>query len=337
MVFHAGVALKAGIKYQVVMLTQMHRTFYTNHEWQNLEGAVPSPAIQPEEALGEGSDLGDVGERPSVEACREVCAQLILCTVAIFRRGDRHCIVADLSRRAAPRETQVSAETVTLFLLERRSQFHVADLWSIEDGSRSVVESSSAALNTHSVRSALAPDPRWHPLEGLKIVDPEGQMVEGPFELLRPLALRLRVDQGSVLQAQDILRLYLWPLTAWDLTVVPKASCAIQEPSAKTQEKPTASSVRPDVGHFMCAAVCRAAGDCCWFSMVKVSFLLSICLCNALPMSFDLTTMSLRSVDHDSCKDREKDCGSLKQQLRDLQGRCRHPAAELCNMAASDL
>ena len=78
MVFHAGVALKAGIKYQVVMLTQMHRTFYTNHEWQNLEGAVPSPAIQPEEALGEGSDLGDVGERPSVEACREVCAQLIL-------------------------------------------------------------------------------------------------------------------------------------------------------------------------------------------------------------------------------------------------------------------
>lgn len=26
-------------------------------------------------------------------------------------------------------------------------------------------------------------------------------------------------------QAQDILRLYLWPLTAWDLTVVPKASC----------------------------------------------------------------------------------------------------------------
>ena len=31
---------------------------------------------------GEGSDLGDVGERPSVEACREVCAQLILCTMA---------------------------------------------------------------------------------------------------------------------------------------------------------------------------------------------------------------------------------------------------------------
>lgn len=31
---------------------------------------------------GEGSDLGDVGERPSVEACREVCAQSILCTMA---------------------------------------------------------------------------------------------------------------------------------------------------------------------------------------------------------------------------------------------------------------
>ena len=36
---------------------------------------------------GEGSDLGDVGERQSVEACREVCAQLILCTMAQWRGG----------------------------------------------------------------------------------------------------------------------------------------------------------------------------------------------------------------------------------------------------------
>ncbi|CAK8996055.1 unnamed protein product [Durusdinium trenchii] len=53
--------------------------------------------------------------------------------------------------------------------------------------------------------------------------------------LLTQLALRLRTAQGSILQAGDLLRLYMWPLTSWDLKVC-EAQCVPQSPAMSCVE-----------------------------------------------------------------------------------------------------
>eukprot|EP00913_Durusdinium_trenchii_P031859 g29837.t1 len=68
-----------------------------------------------------GDDMGDIGEQPSMEACWEECVRLTRCTVAVYRRSDRHCVVADLRRRELLQTTaDGSGSNVTMFLMETR-------------------------------------------------------------------------------------------------------------------------------------------------------------------------------------------------------------------------
>lgn len=108
----------------------------------------------------------------------------------------------------------------------------VVHLWSMDDVSMSpfgVIEFAPADLDRRVLLGASGSHAQFHPVNGFKIIGDDAEVIELTYDAEWEVAFELRAAAGASIQEGNILRIFLWPLTQWDLGIGCPTSCKPQE------------------------------------------------------------------------------------------------------------
>jgi len=108
----------------------------------------------------------------------------------------------------------------------------IINLWSMDDVHSSpfgVIEYATAFIDRPVLPGAIGAEPQFHPVDGVNIVAQDGVETELSYEVPWQVLIGLRASAGAPIGSGSLLRIFLWPLTQWDIAASCVAQCRAQQ------------------------------------------------------------------------------------------------------------